>query len=77
MTKMAATPIYGKNPLKIFSETSGLISIKPGVYHWRTQALHSLHNDDLGLTITYFTAKSNFVTKAFLKEKVSIVHFIY
>ena len=29
MTKMAATPIYGKNPLKIFlSGTSGPISTK-------------------------------------------------
>ena len=28
MTKMAAMPIYGKNPSKIFSETNRLISIK-------------------------------------------------
>ena len=32
MTKMAAMPIYGKNPSKIFfSGTSGLISMKLGM----------------------------------------------
>ena len=32
MTKMAATPIYGKNPSKIFcSETGGPISTKLGM----------------------------------------------
>ena len=34
MTKMAAMPIYGKNPSKIiFSETNRLISRKLGVRH--------------------------------------------
>ena len=33
MTKMAAMPIYGKNPSKIFSETGGLISKKLGMKH--------------------------------------------
>ena len=31
MTKMAAMPIYGKNPSKIFSGTGGPISIKLGM----------------------------------------------
>ena len=31
MTKMTATPIYGKNPSKIFSGTSGPISTKLGM----------------------------------------------
>ena len=31
MTKMAAMPIYGKNPSNIFSGTSRLISMKPGM----------------------------------------------
>ena len=31
MTKMAATPIYGKNPSKIFSGTGGPISTKLGM----------------------------------------------
>ena len=34
MTKMAATPIYGKNPSKFFfSRTTGLISTKLGMKH--------------------------------------------
>ena len=34
MTKMAAMPIYGKNPSKIFfSETGGPISMKLGMKH--------------------------------------------
>ena len=31
MTKMAATPLYGKNTSKIFSETGGPISMKLGM----------------------------------------------
>ena len=34
MTKMAATPIYGQNPSKIFySRTGGPIFTKPGMWH--------------------------------------------
>ena len=34
MTKLAAMPIYGKNPLEIFfSGTGGLISTKLGMEH--------------------------------------------
>ena len=32
-------------------------------------------NDDPGVTLTYFTARSNFVTWAFLWEKVKTVDF--
>ena len=35
MTKMAARPIYGKNPSKVFlSGTGGPISTKLGMSHW-------------------------------------------
>ena len=34
-----------------------------------TQALQSCINGDPGLTLTYFTARSNLEIKAFLKEK--------
>ena len=37
MTKMATTPIYDKNPSKIFSGTSGPISMKLGMKHWGLQ----------------------------------------
>ena len=38
-----------------------------------TQAHYSLSNDDPGVTLTYFTARSNLVTKAFQSEKVKTV----
>ena len=50
MTKMAAMPIYGKNPSKIFSRTGVRIFTKLDI------------NDDPGVTLTYFTARSNLET---------------
>ena len=63
MTKMATTPLYGKNTSKIFSRTSGPHPII--VYS----------NDDPKLTLTYFMARSNLVIKAFLKEKGKTMDF--
>ena len=48
MTKMAATPIYGRKPSKIF--TRGLLPII------------GCSNDEPGVTLTYFTARPNLVT---------------
>ena len=63
MTKMAATPIYGKNPSKIFfSGTSGPIFTKLGMKHQGPQPIINCSNDDPGVTLTYFTARSNLVT---------------
>ena len=67
MTKMAATPIYGKNPSKIFfSRTSGPIFTKFGMWHRGLQPIIVCSNDDPGVTLTYFTARSNLETEAFL-----------
>ena len=63
MTKIAATPIYGTNPSKIFfSRTSRRISTKLGMYYLGLQPIIVCTNDDPGLTLTYFTARSNLVT---------------
>ena len=51
VNKMAAMPTYGKNPLKIFSETSRLMALELGPYK-------ICSNDDPGLTLTYFTTRS-------------------
>ena len=60
MTKMAAMPIYGKNPLKIFfSRTGGLIFTKRGMYHRGFLPIIVYINDDPGVTLTYFKARSN------------------
>ena len=63
MTKMAAIPIYGKNPSKIFfSRTSRSIFMKLGMFHRGLQPIIVCSNDDHGVTLTYFTARSNLVT---------------
>ena len=62
MTKMAATPIYGKNPSKIFSRTGGLIFTKLGKQHRGLLPIIVYINDDPGVTLTYFMARSNLET---------------
>ena len=70
MTKMAAMPIYGKNLSKIFySGTSETISTKLGMKHRGLHFIVICSNDDLGLTLIYLTAMSNFVTYRFLYRK--------
>ena len=66
MTKMPAMPIFCKNPSKIFYGTGGPISMKIGMWHWGLLPIVVCSNDDHGVTFTYFTTRSNFVTKAFL-----------
>ena len=67
--------IYGKNPSKIFSGTGRPISTKLGMKHLGLQPIIVCSNDDPGMTLTYFTARSNSVTYAFLLEKVRTVDF--
>ena len=63
MTKVAATPIYGENPSKIFfSRTGGPISTKLGMKHRGLQPIIAFSNDDPGVTLTYFMARSNLET---------------
>ena len=66
MTKMVAMSIYGRNLSKIFySGTGGPISMKLGMEHWGLKVIIVCSNDEPGLTLTYLTARSNFVTLAF------------
>ena len=74
MTKMAAIRIYGKNPSKIFCQgTNGPISMKLGMKHRGIKPIIVYSNDDPDLTLTYFRARSNFVTKAFEWENVTMM----
>ena len=59
MTKMAAMPIYGKNPSKIFfSITGGSISKKLGMKHrWLKYYNVNIKHDPV-MTLTFFTARS-------------------
>ena len=81
MTKMAAMPIYGKNPSKIiFSETNRLISRKLGVRHRWLKYSNVYINHDPVMTLTKFMARSAWVAcaselgkllKCHLKEKAN------
>ena len=60
MTKMAAMPIYDKNIKKIiFSATKRLMTMQVGMQHWVLEYYKVSSNDDPGLTLTYFTIRSN------------------
>ena len=66
MTKMATMPIYGKNPLKIFfSRMVNQMTLKLGKKQKGLEPYKSSVNDDPGLTLTYFTERSNLVAEAF------------
>ena len=66
ITKMAATPIHGKNPLKIFfSRTRRLMTMGLGMLHWGCWACQVWSNNDPRLTLTYLTSRSNLLPNAF------------
>ena len=66
MTKMAATPIYGKKPLKIFfSRTRRLMTLGHGMWHWGCGAYPVCSNDDTKMTLTYLRSRSNLFPNAF------------
>ena len=76
MTKMAAMPIYGKN-LKISSspEPEKTMTLKLGLQHRVLEYYQVCSNNDPMLTLTYFTARSNLVSYAFLWEKGKTMDF--
>ena len=66
MTKMAAMPIFSKNPSKIFfSGTGGSISKKLGM---KLKYYNVYINHDPVVTLTYFTARSTFEWGKLLKS---------
>ena len=58
ITKMAAMPIYGKTE-------PGVYDLKLAMQHWGLKLFKAGINDDLRLTLTYFTAWSKLDTCAF------------
>ena len=59
MTKMADKPIWLK-PLKFFSSRTRITMILKLGMLYRELSLYEVYiNDDPGLTLTYFTARSN------------------
>ena len=58
LTKMAAMPIYGKNPSKIFSGTGEQISVKFCMKYGCLLYYNVDINHDPVMTLTYFMARS-------------------
>ena len=77
LTKMADMPIYGKNPLKIFSSrTRRLMTLGLGMKHFGCWAYQVWSNDDPRLTLTYLTSRSNSLLIAFKFEIFRKVDFL-
>ena len=67
MTKMAAMPIYGINPSKIFFSGTGgpTISKKLGMKHRGLKYYNVCINHDPVMTLIYFKARSTWVAYVF------------
>ena len=75
MTKMVAMPIYGKNPLKIFSRTRKPVTLGLGMKHWGCGAYQVCSNDEPKLTLTYLMSRSSLLPNAFKCDFFLKVHF--
>ena len=51
------------------------MTLNVGMHHWVVESLQICSNDDPGLTLTYFTARSNLVPYAFVWEKGKTMDF--
>ena len=70
MTKMAAMSIHAKRTLKIFFYgTERPMNLKLGMQHRVLEYYQVCSKDAQGLTLTYFTARSNLVPYAFCMGK--------
>ena len=56
-----------------FQEPVGRFRRKFGMKHQRLKLIIFCSNDSPGLILTYFTARSNFATWAFIWENVTVV----
>ena len=71
MTKMAATPIYGKNPLKIFfSRPKGPMSLGLGMQNWGLVPNKFIQMMALGWPWPFFRTRSNLLSYAFIWENI-------
>ena len=51
------------------------MTLKVGMQHWVLEYFQVCSNDDPELTFTYFTARSNLISYAFVWEKGKIMDF--
>ena len=69
LTKMAAMPIYGVNLLKmVFSKTNRPMTFELCIQLWGLEPYKVCSNDEPGLTLTCFIARSNLLPYAFVWE---------
>ena len=66
MTKMAGTPIYGKTFKIFYSRTGKPMILKLSMQHRGLKLYKVFIKCGPGLTLTYFMARSNLITLAFL-----------
>ena len=76
MTKMATTPIYGKNSLNFFSGTKRPLALGLGMWHKGCGPYQVCTNDESRLTLTYFMARSNLVPNAFIWGNLKMFIFL-
>ena len=70
MTKMAATPIYGKTRLKILSSrTKKALRLNLGIQHRELKVYQVHSNDDPRLTFDIFMTRSNLRPHTFVWGK--------
>ena len=66
MTKMAAMPIYGKTFKNLLLRNQRPMTLMLVMQHWGRGPNKMCSNDDLGLTLTYFMARSNLLPYTFI-----------
>ena len=75
MTKMSATPIYGKNFKNLLLQNQKADDLESRYVASGARVLQICSNDDPKLTLTYFTARSNLVPYAFVWKKGKTMYF--
>ena len=75
MTRMADMPIYGKNMKNSFLWNPNVDDLEVCMQYRILEYYEVGSNDDHGLTLTYFTARSNLLHYDFVWEKVKTMDF--
>ena len=75
MANIAAMSIYSKHFKKIFFRAERPMTLKLGMQNQVLKCYHVGSNDDPGLTLTYFTARSNLLPYPFVWDKGKTMDF--
>ena len=75
MTKMPPCPYMVKTLKNLLLWNKRLMTLKLSMQHWVLEYYQVCSNDDPGLTLTYFMARSNLVPYAFVWQKGKTMDF--